>query len=125
MAQVTNPPLKVEFDSGGDELESVNASGQNTPGGGASTKGKAEDGGVTKKSSRNRKRGPKANGQPGSKRRHSVSKPARDPRDDPSPTRVPPKASGTRSLSPVLDFDGLSHPSMNFHRFLLTLLTIN
>jgi hypothetical protein len=43
------------------------------------------------------------------KRRHySISKAARDPRDEASPTEPEP---GTRSPSPVIDFDGLSRPS--------------
>lgn len=44
------------------------------------------------------------------KRRHSISRVARDPRDDPSPTAT--TSPGTRSPSPVIDFDGLSRPSM-------------
>ena len=44
------------------------------------------------------------------KRRHSVSKPARDPRDQASPATSEPGI-GTRSPSPVIDFDGLSRPS--------------
>ncbi|KAI9744210.1 MAG: GTP cyclohydrolase 1 [Claussenomyces sp. TS43310] len=43
-------------------------------------------------------------------RRHSISKAARDPRDEAgSPGTL--GDSGTRSPSPVIDFDGLSHPS--------------
>jgi GTP cyclohydrolase IA len=42
------------------------------------------------------------------KRRHSLSKAARDPRDEASP--VEPDV-GSRSPSPVIDFDGLSKPS--------------
>lgn len=42
------------------------------------------------------------------KRRYSLSKAARDPRDEASP--VEPDL-GTRSPSPVIDFDGLSKPS--------------
>jgi GTP cyclohydrolase I len=45
---------------------------------------------------------------PSKKRRHSLSKAARDPRDEASP--VEPDV-GTRSPSPVIDFDGLSRPS--------------
>lgn len=44
-------------------------------------------------------------------RRLSVSKPARDPRDDPSPQRPSEEVIETRTPSPVLDFDGLSRPS--------------
>lgn len=50
-----------------------------------------------------------------SKRRHSISKAARDPRDEPSKRKRKreAKVSGvdTRSPSPVIDFDGLSRPS--------------
>lgn len=42
------------------------------------------------------------------KRRHSLSKAARDPRDEASPVGLD---TGTRSPSPVIDFDGLSKPS--------------
>jgi hypothetical protein len=42
------------------------------------------------------------------KRRHTLSKATRDPRDEASP--VEPDV-GTRSPSPVIDFDGLSRPS--------------
>jgi len=42
------------------------------------------------------------------KRRHSFSKAARDPRDEASPVELDP---GSRSPSPVIDFDGLSRPS--------------
>jgi GTP cyclohydrolase I len=109
MVQFANPPAKDASDSGGDEVDSVNASGQNTPNGiGSSKKFDSGEGGRKRK----RKRNLKANGESHSKRRHSVSKPARDPRDDPSPIRPAPKDAGTRSPSPVIDFDGLSHPSM-------------
>ena len=46
------------------------------------------------------------------KRRHSLSKAARDPRDEASPVELDP---GTRSPSPVIDFDGLSRPSRYFN----------
>ena len=47
------------------------------------------------------------------KRRHySISKAARDPRDEASPTEPEP---GVRSPSPVIDFDGLSRPSKSFN----------
>jgi GTP cyclohydrolase IA len=86
---------------------SVSGSEQNTPNGTI----KAENGGVdgTKKRKR-RSMGPKANGTI-SRRRLSVSKPARDPRDEASPARPEAEAAGTRSPSPVIDFDGLSRPS--------------
>jgi GTP cyclohydrolase IA len=52
-------------------------------------------------------------------RRLSVSKPARDPRDDPSPQRLAEEAPDTRSPSPVIDFDGLSRPSKYYYRLCL------
>ncbi|KAI1376569.1 GTP cyclohydrolase I [Hypoxylon crocopeplum] len=51
------------------------------------------------------------------KRRNSISKAARDPRDEPPRKKKKKKAkveaedTGTRSPSPVIDFDGLSRPS--------------
>jgi len=69
------------------------------------SKRKLDDGEGSKK--RKRKRELKANGQSHSRRRHSVSKPARDPRDEASP----PTPATERSPSPVIDFDGLSRPS--------------
>ncbi|EHL01943.1 putative GTP cyclohydrolase 1 [Glarea lozoyensis 74030] len=41
-----------------------------------------------------------------------MSKPARDARDDPSPTRPNLDVDEVRSPSPVIDFDGLSRPSL-------------
>ncbi|KAI0834672.1 GTP cyclohydrolase I [Hypoxylon sp. FL0890] len=48
------------------------------------------------------------------KRRHSISKAARDPRDEPQRKKKKSKPEGTetRSPSPVIDFDGLSRPSL-------------
>jgi GTP cyclohydrolase I len=46
------------------------------------------------------------------KRRHSMSKPARDPRDDPSLSNPKLEVDQVRSPSPIIDFDGLSRPSM-------------
>jgi GTP cyclohydrolase IA len=84
---------------------SVSSSEQNTPNGAM----KAENGGVEgSKKRKRRSRGPKTNGTV-SRRRLSVSKPARDPRDEASPV-----AAGTRSPSPVIDFDGLSRPSKSY-----------
>jgi len=45
-------------------------------------------------------------------RRQSISKAARDPRDEPDSSSAPPTPEiQTRSPSPVIDFDGLSKPS--------------
>jgi len=83
---------------------SASSSGQNTPNG--IIKGGVEG----SKKRKRRSRGSKANGTV-SRRRLSVSKPARDPRDEASPVRPEEEAAGTRSPSPVIDFDGLSRPS--------------
>jgi GTP cyclohydrolase I len=81
-------------------------SGRNTPNG--TTKQKTEHGGVEgPKSYRRRYRGPKPNR---GTRRNSVSKPARDPRDEASPVEGE-ESPGAGSLSRVIDFDGLSRPS--------------
>jgi GTP cyclohydrolase IA len=67
------------------------------------------DGEGHKKKRKNKDRGSKdGERQPIKKRRHSLSKAARDPRDEASPIEAD---VGTRSPSPVIDFDGLSRPS--------------
>ena len=69
--------------------------------------------GSSKRKRKSKSRSDKANGlEVKKKRRHSVSKPARDPRDQASPLSSEPDVVGTRSPSPVIDFDGLSKPSM-------------
>ena len=105
MVQFANPPSTGRGDQSSDDKESV-TSGQLPFG---ILKRKSEDGEGSKK--RKRKRSAKANGHHDSRRRMSVSKPARDPRDDPSPPRPTQEAPSTRSPSPVIDFDGLSRPS--------------
>ncbi|CAD6500640.1 BgTH12-06349 [Blumeria graminis f. sp. triticale] len=52
----------------------------------------------------------KTNGLTVKKRRHSLSKPARDPRDQPSPGISEPESIESKSSSAVVDFDGLSRP---------------
>lgn len=70
------------------------------------------NGEVSKKRSKKSKDRSKVNGsKSSSKRRHSVSKPARDPRDEASITDSPVE-DDIRSPSPVIDFDGLSKPSL-------------
>ncbi|KAI0471834.1 GTP cyclohydrolase I [Xylariaceae sp. FL0804] len=81
------------------------------------------DGRDDKKASKKRKRSrakdgadSQANGRSSSsKRRNSLSKAARDPRDEPSRKRKrkakAEEQTETRSPSPVIDFDGLSRPS--------------
>ena len=91
---------------------STSSSRQHTP------NGTIVHGGVEgSKKRKRRSRGSKTNG-PVSRRRLSVSKPARDPRDEASPARPSAKVVGTRSPSPVIDFDGLSRPS-TFHLHIL------
>lgn len=79
---------------------------------GASSKRKLENHGEGGEISKKKKKS-KANGH--GHRRHSVStKPARDPRDEAvtdTPEETPIEVS--RSPSPVIDFDGLSRPSMS------------
>lgn len=90
-----------------DGASSAPSSSQNTPNGVS----KPDIGGAeASKKRKRRSRGPKTNGTV-SRRRLSVSKPARDPRDEASPVRPAEEVSGTRSPSPVIDFDGLSRPS--------------
>lgn len=67
-----------------------------------------EDEGLKKKRKNKDRRSKDGDRRPMKKRRHSLSKAARDPRDEASP--VEPDV-GTRSPSPVIDFDGLSKPS--------------
>lgn len=95
------------------KMTSSNPSDQELPNGSGLQKGNAEDG-HSKKRKRKQKseKGGKVNGS-SAKRRHSVSKPARDPRDEASPVRPQEEIAGTRSPSPVIDFDGLSRPSMS------------
>ncbi|CAG8980194.1 hypothetical protein HYALB_00012386 [Hymenoscyphus albidus] len=114
MVQFTNLPTKGTTD--GEEhnfaiMSSSNSSDADIPNG--SSKRRSDDEGS--KSSKKRKRkekeksSRKTNGV--SKRRHSVSKPARDPRDEASPASKDDEDE-VRSLSPVIDFDGLSRPSL-------------
>ena len=59
-----------------------------------------------KKRKRDRK---KSRGRSLKRRHYSIGKAARDPRDEASPPHEP--QPGSRSPSPVIDFDGLSRPS--------------
>ncbi|RYP04772.1 hypothetical protein DL765_010072 [Monosporascus sp. GIB2] len=64
---------------------------------------RVKDGGITE-----------VDGEPKSKRKHNLSKAARDPRDEPErkkKRKVKDEGAETRSPSPVIDFDGLSRPS--------------
>ncbi|RKF76340.1 GTP cyclohydrolase 1 [Golovinomyces cichoracearum] len=64
------------------------------------------------KKKRKHKSMPKANGFSHKKHRHRYSKPARDPRDEPSPGTLESDHSQARSPSPFIDFDGLSRPCL-------------
>ena len=95
-----------------DRDQNSTSSAPNTPNG--TLKRKSEEGHGSKKRNRKSKseKGTNFNGiHSHSKRRHSVSKPARDPRDEAAPPRSANDGAGTRSPSPVIDFDGLSRPS--------------
>jgi hypothetical protein len=113
MVEFANLPAKVRGKE--EEIDQVSASSSSelgTPNGTLKRKSES-DGQCSKKKKKKSKseRGAKLNGMSHSKRRHSVSKPARDPRDEASPLRPSQEPAGTRSPSPVIDFDGLSRPS--------------
>jgi GTP cyclohydrolase I len=115
MVEFTRLPSKAT-DEDGDDI--------NRPPSSISSDNNAVDGNLKRKSgadgqsheSKKKKRKQKServtvNGGHKSKRSHSGSKPARDPRDEASPPRSSKDIAGTRSPSPVIDFDGLSRPS--------------
>ena len=110
MVQFANPPTqgKEEDEEAITEMPALSSSEEGAANG--SSKRKSDDEGHGKKRKRKSKseKGSKVNGV---KRRHSVSKPARDPRDEASSPRSKKELVGTRSPSPVIDFDGLSRPS--------------
>ena len=112
MVQFANSPKKES-----EEEEDLNrrpdssSSELGTPNGTLKRKSESDSQSSKKKKKSKSERGAKGNGIPHSKRRHSVSKPARDPRDEASPFRPSQELAGTRSPSPVIDFDGLSRPS--------------
>ncbi|KAE8446516.1 GTP cyclohydrolase 1 [Mollisiaceae sp. DMI_Dod_QoI] len=115
MVQFANLPSKdqEDYDAKAVKMPNSDSSEPETPNG--SLKRKSEVDGIDskkrKKKSKSDKR-PKLNGSKShSKRRLSVSKPARDPRDEASPARPELETPDTRSPSPVIDFDGLSRPS--------------
>jgi GTP cyclohydrolase I len=98
MVEFANMPSKDKEAQTSDETPSP-VVGKSSPNGSLKRRAADADGG----SRRRRKK---------KSRRLSVSKPARDPRDDPSPQRPAEEVLETRSPSPVIDFDGLSRPSM-------------
>jgi GTP cyclohydrolase I len=114
MVEFTIPPAKVkeEEESINQVPESSSSEPDNTLNGALKRKSESESLSSKKKKKKSKsERGPKINRISYSKRRHSVSKPARDPRDEASPLRPSEGLAGTRSPSPVIDFDGLSRPS--------------
>ncbi|KAK6581013.1 hypothetical protein PZA11_006501 [Diplocarpon coronariae] len=113
MVQFANVPsiIKDPASEEAEEMASTISSDNEMPNG--SVKANSVTEGQSKKRKRKQKseKGSKTNGSH-SKRRLSVSKPARDPRDEASPARPQKEIAGTRSPSPVIDFDGLSRPSL-------------
>jgi GTP cyclohydrolase I len=112
MVEFANLPAKVR--SKEEEIDQVSASSSSelgTPNGTLKRKSESDGQSSKKKKKSKSERGAKFNGMSHSKRRQSVSKPARDPRDEASPLRPSQEPAGTRSPSPVIDFDGLSRPS--------------
>jgi GTP cyclohydrolase I len=99
--------VKFAEDSDNTEInrQVLESSGASSPEANGSTH-KAVNGEEGKKKRKHRDKTSK-NGRSIKKRRHSMSKAARDPRDEASPV----EDAGTRSPSPVIDFDGLSRPS--------------
>lgn len=79
-----------------------------------------EEGDVGELKKISKKKRKHSSGPNGSGRRPSLSLPARDPRDSGAVVKAAPKAVNdddgkeTRSPSPMVDFDGLSRPSMLF-----------
>ncbi len=98
-----------------DEVEEVpklsisTTSDDDAPAGHLKRKSEGEHSSKKKKRKSKLERG-KINGVSHGKRRLSVSKPPRDPRDEVFPPTPLPELE-TRSPSPVIDFDGLSRPS--------------
>jgi GTP cyclohydrolase I len=113
MVEFANIPAKVRGDEKDiDPAPESSSSELGTPNGTLKRKSESDVQSTKKKKKKSKpERGGKVNGISHSKRRHSVSKPARDPRDEASPLRRSQELAGTRSPSPVIDFDGLSRPS--------------
>ncbi|KAG9240052.1 GTP cyclohydrolase 1 [Calycina marina] len=97
-------PLKKDFAIGTESLLREESSAEET-----APNGSTDIGGESKK--RKRKKASKANSVSKPRRKLSVSKPARDPRDEAAVSPLE-RVMETRSPSPVIDFDGLSRPSL-------------
>jgi GTP cyclohydrolase I len=113
MVKFANSPTqgKEEDEEAVGEMPSLSSSEEGLPNGSSKRKSDNEGHGSKKRKRKSKsEKGLKVNGSH-SKRRHSVSKPARDPRDEASSPRPRKERVGTRSPTPVIDFDGLSKPS--------------
>lgn len=122
MVQFANlPPKGTEGDDEAIvDMPGLSSSEEGAPNG--VSKRKSDDEGHGTKKRKRKSKSEKSHKVNGVKRRHSVSKPARDPRDEAASSPRPKKELvGTRSPSPVIDFDGLSRPSKL--RLLLELFT--
>lgn len=95
-----------------DVIESADSNASDPEALNGAKKSRVEVEGPSKKRKRRSKSERSTKGAPHKKRRHSVSKPARDPRDEASPVASEPDNTEARSPSPVIDFDGLSKPSL-------------
>lgn len=103
----SSPNSRSEDSMTGSEQEKpVNGTSSNASNGGV-RRGSGEGEGEGQKKKRKRR---ERKSKPNKARRHSLSKAARDPRDNPSPTGTQELAI-SRSPSPLIDFDGLSRPS--------------
>jgi GTP cyclohydrolase I len=110
MVEFSDLPTKARAEDS-NRTSGSSASEQGTPNSSRKRKSDSQiEGNKKKKKKSKAEKSLKANGVSNSRRRHSVSKPARDPRDEvfSGPGQG---LSETRSPSPVIDFDGLSRPS--------------
>jgi len=110
MVEFKNPETNDKSEDVESGLNS-NSSDQEISNGKLKRKSESEGNGSHKKKKKSKSDRGKINGVSHGKRRHSVSKPARDPRDEVYPPTPLLEVAGTRSPSPVIDFDGLSRPS--------------
>lgn len=114
MVQFANLPSKEHEEDDAEVVKMPNSDsdGPEANNGFLKRKSEAEIDGKKKKKKSKSDRGSRVNGEKASKKRKSsVSKPARDPRDEASPAGPELETPDTRSPSPVIDFDGLSRPS--------------
>jgi GTP cyclohydrolase IA len=105
MVNFADTAAEVKNNNGNSANESAVASPDEHPNRTSQNDTRQEDEESRKKRKRDKK---KSRGRSLKRRHYSISKAARDPRDEASPAEPEP---GTRSPSPVIDFDGLSRPS--------------